>query len=62
MSKLSSGLFALIIKAAVQDNAPLLLITLKAKCKQATPYDLLNDGKAAWEELVAMGGIAAMLP
>ena len=35
---------------------------MENECKQVAPFDKLLDGKAAWDKLVGMSLVAAMIP
>ncbi len=60
-AELRAELFS-VVERALQANAPLLLLKLKAECKQGAPFEAYFDGKSAWEKLKAMSERAASLP
>ncbi len=60
-AELRAELFS-VVERALQANAPLLLLKLKAECKQGAPFEAYFDGKSAWDKLKAMSERAASLP
>ena len=50
------------IDVAVRPNAPLLIEKMENECKQPSPFDKYFDGKAAWDIIVQMSLVGAMIP
>ena len=50
------------LDAAFRPKAPLLFDKMERECKQAAPFNTYYDGKAAWDIVVNMSVVGAMIP